>query len=399
VLRHCLLSLFVLLLLTTTSRAATTADPYTIYAILSLTGPAAYLGQQEAAALQVYEGVVNKTGGIKGRPVHFEVMDNQSQVQQAVQLFSEIAAKQVPVVLGPSLGPECSALAPLAIKGPVMYCFSPSFSSVSGSFSFAAGPYITHSMHVLLKYAHDQGTKRLATIILNDATGGLFERLLPAALAQPDLKGMQLVDTEHSDASALTIDAQIARLKEAELDFIYVNSSGAAFQTVLRGMANAGLRTPIITSSANMDLKLLAPFNSTLPVQVAFPSPPSWALEVSQAGALAAVLKQYRGAYESAAAPMTPNDDYAWDPASIVVNSLRKLGTAAASAELRDAILHTRGFAGIGGIYDFTDRNTHGIADNGVMVVAYDAQHQKFLAVSKTGGTPLKTSPRVVSSK
>ena len=96
------------------SGQAATPEPYTIYAISPLTGPAAYFGQEMATALSVYERVVNKQGGIKGRPVHFEVLDNQSQPQQTVQLFNEIVAKHVPVVLGPSNQQECNAVAPLA---------------------------------------------------------------------------------------------------------------------------------------------------------------------------------------------------------------------------------------------------------------------------------------------
>jgi branched-chain amino acid transport system substrate-binding protein len=384
-----------LALLTASGRAAT-PEPYTIYAISPLTGPAAYFGQEMATALAVYEKVVNKQGGINGRPVHFEVLDNQSQPQQVVQLFNEIVAKHVPVVLGPSNQQECNAIAPLAsANGPVVYCFSPGFPGETGTYLFGAGAYITHSQHVMLKYMHDQGTKRLGVIVLTDATGINTEKLLAVTMTNPDLKGMEVVDLEHFDPGALTIDAQLARLKAARPEYLYVNSNGAAFQTVLRGMANAGMKTPVLTSSANMDLKVLSPFNAMLPLQVAFNAPPSWGLEFSQAGPFAKPLQQYRDAYNAAGAIMTPNDDYAWDPASLIVAGLRKLGTDATAAQLRDYILHVRGLVGIGGTYDFTTGNMHGISDDGVMVVEYDPAKQTFVAVSKPGGVPLKTGMRL----
>jgi branched-chain amino acid transport system substrate-binding protein len=388
-----------LALLTASGRAAT-PDPYTIYAISPLTGPAAYFGQEMATALGVYEKVVNRQGGINGRPLHFEVLDNQSQPQLAVQLYNEIVAKHVPVVLGPSNQQECNAIAPLAsANGPIEYCFSPGFPGETGTYLFGAGAYITHTQHVSLKYVHDQGTKRLGVIVMTDATGMNSEKLLAAAMTNPDLKGMEVVDLEHFDPGALTIDAQIARLKAARPEYLYVNSNGAAFQTVLRSMANAGMKTPVVTSSANMDLKVLSPFNDTLPAQVAFNAPPSWGLDVSQAGKFAKALQEYRSAYSAAGAIMTPNDNYAWDPASLIVAGLRKLGTNATAAQLRDYILHVRGMVGIGGTYDFTTGNMHGISDDGVMMVEYDPAKQTFVAVSKPGGVPLKTGIRLERAK
>jgi branched-chain amino acid transport system substrate-binding protein len=388
-----------LALLTASGRAAT-PDPYVIYAISPLTGPAAYFGQEMATALAVYEKVANRQGGINGRPVHFEVLDNQSQPQLAVQLYNGIVAKHVPVVLGPSNQQECNAIAPLAsANGPIEYCFSPGFPGETGTYLFGAGAYITHSQHVMLKYIHDQGTKRLGVIVLTDATGINTEKLLTTTMAIPDLKGMEVVDLEHFDPGALTIDAQLARLKAARPEYLYVNSNGAAFQTVLRGMANAGMRIPVVTSSANMDLKVLSPFNDSLPAQVAFNAPPSWGLDVSEAGKFAKALLEYRNAYSAAGAIMTPNDNYAWDAAGLIVAGLRKVGTNATAAQLRDYILHVHGLVGIGGTYDFTTGNMHGISDDGVMVVEYDPAKQTFVAVSKPGGVPLKTGIRLGTVK
>src|ERR1700677_3706455 len=67
--------------------------PYTIDAILSLTGPAATLGQAEAAALGAFEKLANRQGGIHGTPIHFEVSDDTSNPATAVQLANAILAK------------------------------------------------------------------------------------------------------------------------------------------------------------------------------------------------------------------------------------------------------------------------------------------------------------------
>src|SRR5579871_5796607 len=102
------------------------ADPFDINVILPLTGTVAFLGQKEKESLDVIESLVNKTGGIKGRPVKFVYYDDQSSPPVSVQLVNQlVATKHPPVILGSSFVSTCSATAPLVeTTGPVQYCFS-----------------------------------------------------------------------------------------------------------------------------------------------------------------------------------------------------------------------------------------------------------------------------------
>ena len=59
--------------------AASQPKPYVINVILPLTGPGASLGQDEATSLKAFEVFANRTGGIKGTPIHFQVYDDQTQ--------------------------------------------------------------------------------------------------------------------------------------------------------------------------------------------------------------------------------------------------------------------------------------------------------------------------------
>src|ERR1700741_5378270 len=50
---------------------ARAAEPYDIHVILPLTGNGAFLGQGHHDSFEALTEVVNKSGGIKGRPLHF----------------------------------------------------------------------------------------------------------------------------------------------------------------------------------------------------------------------------------------------------------------------------------------------------------------------------------------
>jgi branched-chain amino acid transport system substrate-binding protein len=363
-------------------------EPYTIYALIPLSGSAAYTGGQAQNALRAYEGVANAGGGINGQPVHFEVLDDQSKPQTVVELFNEVLAKHVPVVIGMDSQSECNALQTLAVNGPVVYCFTPGVAPPPG-YLFAAGPDITRSEHAFMKYAHDSGAKRIALLVETDATGQRADKVLPTTLAQPDLAGLDVVAHEHFDPQSISVAAQIARIKAAAPQLLWVSATGTPFQTVLRGTIDAGLNVPILTSAANMDLKILAPFADQLTNLVGFNAPPSWDVEAALRGPLKTVVAEYRAAYKQAGYQPYPNDQYMWDPASIVVAALRKLGTNATAAQLHDFIEHLNGFPGLGGVYDFRSGNQHGLGDDAVIIVGYDRVHQTFNAVSKPGGAPL----------
>src|ERR1700735_5199536 len=70
---------------------------FTIPVILSLTGSATASGTEEATALQLLADSVNKSGGVRGRQIAFEIHDDQSNAPVAVQLMSAIVAKNPPI--------------------------------------------------------------------------------------------------------------------------------------------------------------------------------------------------------------------------------------------------------------------------------------------------------------
>ena len=305
----------------------------------------------------------------------------------AVQLLHQLADQHVAVVLGPDSQAECRAVLPFTEHGPVVYCFTPGIVPPPG-FLFAAGADITHTEHVLLKYAHDSGAKRLALLVATDATGQGSDKLLPITLAKPDLAGMEVVAYEHFDPASISVAAQVARIKAANPQYLYISATGTPFQTVMRGIIDGGLEVPIVTSSANMDLKTLAPFGTSLP-RLSFNAPPSWDDRTLRSGPLKTVVTAYRDAFKNANRLPSPNDELGWDPASILVDAFRKLGTNATAEQVHDYIEQLHDFPGLGGLYDFRVGNQHGLGENNVIVVQYDAAHQRFFAVSKPGGAPL----------
>ena len=74
--RACALSIALLgTMMASVASGAATLPVYTIPVVLSLTGAGAFIGHSDAVALGAVEELVNTSGGIRGRPVHFEIVD------------------------------------------------------------------------------------------------------------------------------------------------------------------------------------------------------------------------------------------------------------------------------------------------------------------------------------
>jgi len=91
-------------LLVTPLQPTPAADTYEIHFIIPLTGPAGLGGQTTAKTLAAIEQIVNRTGGIRGVPVHFVIHDDTSNPQVAVQLLTQVMNEKPAIVEGSMLG-------------------------------------------------------------------------------------------------------------------------------------------------------------------------------------------------------------------------------------------------------------------------------------------------------
>src|ERR1700722_9477693 len=64
------------------------ATPLELYALAPITGPLAFYGQGVQQSLAAEEAAINAAGGVRGRNVHFTLLDDQASPQIAVQLIS-----------------------------------------------------------------------------------------------------------------------------------------------------------------------------------------------------------------------------------------------------------------------------------------------------------------------
>src|SRR5579864_3908360 len=231
--------------------ASRAAEPYKIHVILPLTGNGAFLGQGHRDSFETLASIVNKGGGIKGRPLQFVYHDDQSSPQVAVQLATEVLAEKPAVILGSSLVAMCAAMAPLMQSGPVDYCLSPAYHPPAGSFVFSSSASAIDQSAAVVRYYKGKGLTKIATLNNTDATGQSNDRAMDEVMARAENKDMRLVERQHFNPTDISVGAQIERIRASGAQAIVAGVTGLPAATVFKGMVQAGLDIPISPSSGN----------------------------------------------------------------------------------------------------------------------------------------------------
>ena len=373
---------------------ARSADPYDINVVISLTGPGAFLGQAGAKTIGAIEQLVNKSGGIKGRPVHFVFADDQTSPATAVQLTNAIIAKGAPIVLGSAVGATCSAMMPLFKNGPLQYCYSPVIHPVAPSYVFSAGASTRDLSLAGIRWAHLRGIHKIALLSSTDSTGQDGETVNKENLARPEFAGMQVVANEHFNASDININAQLSRIKASGAELLYAQTVGTPFGTVLKDAFDTGLDMPILTNSGNINFTQMTQYAAFVPKDVYFTGLRYLEHATAAPGPVRDAQLQFIAAMKAVGIAQPDfSHVFAWDATMIAVNALRHLGTNATAAQIREYIASLHGYAGINGIMDFRDGQQRGLTENAALVVRWDATKHDFVPASRPGGymlTPLK---------
>ncbi len=369
--------------------AANAADTYDINVVLPLTGGGAFLGKAEQQALQQYEKVVAASGGIHGKTLHFIFHDDQTSPQVAVQLANQIKAAKPAVVLGSAIVAQCNAMAPLMREGPLLYCFSPGIAPTAGSYLFSSSISTKELAGALLRYFGKKGWKRVGLITSTDATGQDANRNFKALVGSADHKDVELVADAQFNPTDVSTSAQIERIKGANPDVLVAWSTGGPIGTVFKAIRDAGLEVPVATTDGNMTYAQMTQYEAFLPKTLFIPSP-EWpkSQRPNQAPEVAAAKETFFKAFEGTDIKPDGPSTFAWDPALLVVEALRKLKPDATAADLHDYLLALKGFAGINGVYDFPAVPNRGLSEANVVVTRWDGGAKTWVVVSDPLGIP-----------
>jgi branched-chain amino acid transport system substrate-binding protein len=366
------------------------ADPYEINVILPVTGSGAFIAHADMNALFVIERMVNKSGGIQGRPIKFVVQDDQSNPALAVQLLNGVIAKHVPIVLGSTLAATCNAMAPLLKNGPVEYCFSPGIHPPEGSYVYSAGVGVVDLISAVARYCRERGWRKIAIITSTDATGQDADQAVDQVFGTPENRTLSIVDREHFNTTDVSVTGQIVHIKNAAPDVLIAWSTGTPFATVLRGVRDGGLDVPIVSTNGNMSYAQMRQYTNILPKELLFPGLPSFSPDQLPRGPLKGAVTRFLDAFRPFGILPENGENQVWDATLILIDALKRYGFNASPAQIRDYINGLHGWTGIYGRFDYHAIPQRGVGIDAVIIQRWDPSKGVWIGVSKPGGSPLR---------
>jgi branched-chain amino acid transport system substrate-binding protein len=364
--------------------------PVEVNAILSTTGAAAFIGNIEAKALQVLEAETNANGGIHGRPLHFSVLDDESNPQIDVQHANALAAKGVALFLGPNTPAGCFATSPIVEKtGPLSFCLNPFGHPTPGSYQFAPFPDSFQVAAANVRFFRERGLTRIAMINATDGSGRDSDLAFAAAFKLPENRSVTLVAQEHYGAGDVSVAAQLARIKAANPQAIVSYNTGAPFGTVLRGLFDAGMSLPVATSGGNANLRQVAEYAKFMPSELDFGAIISFA--PGDADVPAVREQQVKMIDILKRAGLRPEAGFAavWDAAALSINILQHVPLNPSREAAFAYLSKLQGWTGIDGVYNFNRYQQRGVGMDSVLMVRWDAATNSLVPASRGGGGKL----------
>lgn len=332
-------------------------------AVLSVTGPAAFLGEPELKTLQLYVERVNAAGGVGGRKLALVHYDDGSEAAKANNFGKRLLeSDKVDLIIGGTTTGATMAMAPLVEKAGVPFI------------SLAGGVVIVEPVKKwLFKTPHtdrmaaekvfaDMKARGLAKVGLLSETSGFGQSGRKETLAVAGKYGIQIVADETYGPKDADMTAQLTKIRGVPgVQALFVFGLGQGPAVVTKNVAQLGLKLPHYQShgvASNEYVKLAG----AAAEGVRLPSPAlliAEALPASdpQKAVVSGYYKAYKERYKEE--PSTFGG-YAHDALMLAVDAIKRAG-GTDGEKLRAAIEQTRGYMGVTGAFNLSASDHMGL--------------------------------------
>ena len=342
-------------------------EPIRIGSFLSVTGPAAFLGDPEQKTLELYVEKLNAAGGVLGRKLELVAYDSAGDAEKA-RTFAKRLIEQdnVDLIVGGSTTGETMAVVPLIEQAGMP------FISLAGAvvivepvkkWVFKTPHSDRQACERIFVDMKARGTTRIALI---SGAGGFDKSMRAQCMQVAKNHGIEIVADESYGAGDTDMTAQLTKIK---------NTLGV--QAVL----NAGFgQGPAIVTKNYRQLSIGAPLYqshgvaSKQYIQLAGGAAdgvrlPAAALLVAetlpdsdpQKKVVLGYKREYEARYKS---DVSTFGGHAWDGLMLAVEALKKAGTTD-KAKVRDALESVRGFMGTAGTFNMSPTDHVGLDVSG----------------------------------
>ncbi|MES2957284.1 MAG: ABC transporter substrate-binding protein [Pseudomonadota bacterium] len=343
--------------------SAWSADPIRIGSVLSVTGPAAFLGDPQLKTLQLFVEKVNAAGGVLGRQLELVHYDDGGEAAKANGFAKRLIENdKVDIILGGSTTGSTMAMASLVEKAEIP------FISLAGAVVIVEPTKkwmfkTPHTDRMAAEKVFDDMKKRGFTKVgLLSETSGFGQSGRKETQAVAAKYGITLVADETYGGKDTDVTTQLTKIKSAPgVQALFVFGFGQGPAIVAKNYAQLGMNLPRYESHgvASDEYKRLS---GQAAEGVRLPSPvllivDQLATNDPQQKVAADYAKTYALRWKEN--PSTFGG-YAYDALLISLDAFKRAGSVD-KAKVRDAIEQTKGLVGTSGIFTMSPTDHMGL--------------------------------------
>ena len=334
-----------------------------IGAVLSVTGPASFLGEPEKQTLQIYVDAINAKGGVNGEKLKLIVYDDGGDANNARTFATRLVEedKIVAMVGGTTTG-STLAMIPLFEEAKIP------FISLAGAVQIVepVRTWVFKTPHTdrmaCEKIMIDLKQRRLTTIALISGTDAFGKSMRDQCVGVAPKAGITIAHEETYGPRDSDMTPQLTNIKnKAAVQAVINPGFGQGPAIVTRNYRQLGIAFPLyqshgVASKQFIDLAGPAAEGVRLPAAALLVGD-----KLPDGDPQKPVVVDYARIYQQKTGqPVSTFGGHAYDGLMILVDAMKRAGSAD-PAKVRDQIEKTRGYVGTGGIVNITANDHMGL--------------------------------------
>ncbi|MCA3130381.1 MAG: ABC transporter substrate-binding protein [Betaproteobacteria bacterium] len=336
--------------------AAGAQEPIRIGSVLSLTGPAAFLGDPELKTLQMLVEKLNAEGGVLGRKYQLVHYDDGSDASKANAFAKRLIEQdRVDFMVGGTTTGATMAMVPLVEKAGVP------FISMAGGVAIVepVKKWVFKTPHTdrmaAEKVFEDMKKRGITRVGLLSETSGFGQSGRKETQAAAQRLGITLAGDETYGPKDTDMTAQLTKLRAAPgIQALFVFGLGQGPAIVTKNVQQLAIKLPLyhahgVASDEFIRLAGAAAEGVRLPAAALIVAKQLPAAD-PQKPVVMAYDKAYRERFKE---DVSTFGGHAWDGLMILHEAIRRAGSADRE-KVRDAIEATRNHMGTGGLVNFS---------------------------------------------
>ncbi len=346
-----------------------TGEPLKIGGIFAVTGPASALGEPEADTARMLEEQINAEGGIDGRPLQIIIRDTKGDETEGLAAVKELVDREeVLAIVGPSRSGTTLGIIETVEQAevPLVSCAAASkITNPVKTWVFSTPQSDADAVTRIYGYLQDQDITRIAALTASSGYGiaGL-EQLEEQA---PDA-GLEIVAKEEFADTDTDMTAQLTNIKGTDAQVVICWGIGPTPSLVAKNVAQLQMEIPLIMSHGVANARFIEGAGDAANGVILPAGRLIVAAQLPDDDPQKALLLDYAKQYEDAfGKPADTFGGHAWDAVMLVVEAMRAGATDRAA--IRDYIEQTEGFAGIGGVFNFSADAHYGLNPEAFVMV------------------------------